>query len=306
MAPRTSDEIRAALTGPVPSIRTPFTREGDIDFQALRAMIDFDIAAGSKTILLTAGDSHYFNLVDEEIAELTRVTVDHTAGRAMVVAADRHYGTPKAVRFAQYVRDLGADVLMLMPPDWGKSSTPETLAEHYATVSEHMPVMLVTNVFIPRGMEFGLRTLELTLAKAKGVVAIKDDFCGEFARKMALMVHDRWAVYSGGLKQNHLQTYPYGCDSYLSTFITFKPEVAHRYWSALQADDMAAAVAVIRDIDMPFFNYIKPRTGGYDAYMHGALEIYGIAQRWRRKPYYTLSDEEMERFADFLRGLGVL
>jgi len=49
-----SQEIRKALTGPVPSISTPFKKDGDIDYDGLRNMVDFDIAAGSKTIMLTA------------------------------------------------------------------------------------------------------------------------------------------------------------------------------------------------------------------------------------------------------------
>ena len=58
------DTVRAALTGPIASVRTPFDREGDIDFSALRRIIDFDIEAGSKAVVLTAGDSHYFALSD--------------------------------------------------------------------------------------------------------------------------------------------------------------------------------------------------------------------------------------------------
>ena len=68
------DEIRACLTGPFPSIRMPFNEDGSVDYDSLRHEIDFIIAAGSKTVLLTAGDSHYMCLSDEEIAQVTRVT----------------------------------------------------------------------------------------------------------------------------------------------------------------------------------------------------------------------------------------
>ena len=46
--------------------------------------------------------------------------------------------------------------------------------------------------------------------------------------------------------------------------------------------------------------------GGFDAAIHGILEIYVIAQRWRAQPYYSLGDEEMDELEDFLRGLSVL
>lgn len=297
--------VREALTGPVSSIRTPFHRDGSIDFAGLRSAIDFNISAGSKTMLLTAGDSHYFALSDDEIAEVTRVTVAHTARRAMVVAADRHYNTLQAVAFAAFCRELGADVLMVMPPDWAGSSTADTLAAHYAAVAAHIPVMLVTNVFIPRGEAFGLQTVERALA-IPNVVAVKDDMCGAFARKMALLAHDRWAVVSGGQKQNHLDAHPYGCDGYLSTFVTFKPEIARRYWSAIQKQDLPGAAAVIRDFDMPFFKLMMGAKGGFDAGIHAVLELAGICARWRRPPYYSLNESEVEELRASLVGRGLL
>ena len=298
--------VREALTGPVSSIRPPFHRDGRIDYDGLRSVIDFNISAGSKTMLLTAGDSHYIALSDQEIAEISRAVVEHTAGRAMVVTADRYFGTPQAVAFALHVARLGADVLMVLPPDWAASCTPETLAAHYAEISRHIPVMVVTGIFSSRGEAFGLRTLELALDRAENLVAVKDDICGDFARKMVMLVYDRCAVFSGGQKQNHMNAHPYGCHGYLSTFITFKPEVAHRYWSAIQANDLPAAVSVIRDLDLPFFDLISAVPGGFDAGLHGVLELFGICKRWRRPPYYSLSDADMETLAHQLRRIGIL
>ena len=301
-----ADEIRTALTGPFASLRIPFRRDGAIDYAALRGMIDFSIHAGSPTLMLTHGDSLYSILTDEEIAEVTRVVAEHAAGRAMVIAADNAWWTGKAVDFARYAASVGADMLMLMPPDWAESCTPQTLAEHYAAVAEHIPVMIVTNVFEPRGETFGLETLKRALEISENVLAVKDDMCGAFARKMALRVHERIAVVSGGQKQNHLDVLPYGCDGYLSTFITFKPEVTHAYWKAVEENDYAAARDVIAKYDMPYFDFVMALRGGFDAGMHGALELFGLAERWRRPPYVSLSDEEMEQLAAFFGGMGLL
>ena len=303
---RSREEIREALSGPVASVRTPFLRGGEIDFDGLRNTVDFNVAAGSRTMLLTAGDSHLLILSRREIADLTRATVEQTAGRAMVVAADGRCDTKTAVEFARFAREAGADVVMSLPSDWAESCTPETLCAHYAAVSEVMPLMVVTNIFAPYGAEFGLRTLELVLERVPNVVAIKDDFCGVFARRMTMLVSERWAVVSGGQKMNHLDIMPYGAHGYLSTFVTFKPEVAHRYWDAIQRKDLCAAAAVIRDYDDPFFRLIMGLAGGFDAAIHGVGELCGIAGRWRRPPHYSLNDAEMEALADALRRIGVL
>lgn len=300
------EEMRNRLAGPIPSLKLPFNQDGSIDYNGLRRLIDFNIAAGAKALMLTAGDSHYVALSESEIAEVTRVTVKHTAGRALVIAADRYYHTAQAVEFAHFVRDAGADLLMVMPPDWGGSSTPPSFAEHYQTVARVMPVMLVSNVFISRGQKFGLETIKTVLETAENVVAIKDDMCGEFARKMSLLVQERWAVVSGGQKQNHLNNHPYGCDGYLSTFISIKPEIAHTYWKAVASDNWAEIRRIVRDYDNPFFELVMGLPGGFNAGIQAVLELKGIAQRWRRKPYHSLSDRELEVLAHGLKKLGIL
>jgi dihydrodipicolinate synthase/N-acetylneuraminate lyase len=257
-------------------------------------------------MLLTAGDSHYISLSDDDIAAVSRVVVEHTAGRAMVVTADRHYATRQAVDFAKYVAEIGSDVHMVLPPDWATSCTADTLCDHYSEVARHVPVMIVTGVFSTRGEAFGLETLGRVKEKVENIVAIKDDVLGPFARKMTLLVSDQWAVFSGGQKQNHLDLHPYGCDGFMSTFITFKPEITHRYWSAIQENDLRKASAVIGEYDHPFFDLLRESTGGFDAALHGVLEIFRVCERWRPPPYYSLGDAEMEKLKDDLRSMKVL
>jgi len=74
-------EVRRALSGPWPSIRTPFTRQGEIDYDAVRRNVDFVIAAKAKAVVLTHGDSLFSVLSDEEIAQLTKVVVQQGALR---------------------------------------------------------------------------------------------------------------------------------------------------------------------------------------------------------------------------------
>jgi dihydrodipicolinate synthase/N-acetylneuraminate lyase len=101
-------QIQEALTGPITSIRTPFRRGGTIDTKGLHNTIDLNITAGSRTVLLTAGDSHLISMSDQDIAEVTKAVVDHTAGRAVVVTADRHYNTNQAIAFAEFATNAGA------------------------------------------------------------------------------------------------------------------------------------------------------------------------------------------------------
>ena len=117
------------------SAHTPFGADSEIDFTSLRGLVEGGIAAGSTTMLLNYGDSLFSLLTDDEVAEVTRVVTEQTAGRAAVVAADLIWWTGKTVDFARYVREIGADLLMVLPPDWAQSCTTDTLVQHYAAVA---------------------------------------------------------------------------------------------------------------------------------------------------------------------------
>ena len=162
--------------------------------------------------------------------------------------------------------------------------------------------MAVTNLFAQQ-QALGLRVIQTLVDDVPNVVAIKEDIGGEFARRVALIAHERWAVLTGGLKQDVLTLRPYGCDGYMSWYLHFVPEIAHAFWRTVVAGDLAASAKIIRDYDYPWFDFSETLTGGYDAMYHGAQEIFGIAGRWRRAPYVSLSDEDMERLRAFFAEL---
>jgi len=288
------DWVRRSLSGPISAVHPVFARDGAIDGDGIRTQIERNLGAGSGVMLLTYGDSLHSLLTDAEIGELLQIVVQQTAGRAMVVAADRQWWTGKEIEFAKFARAAGADVLMVLPPFWGGSVTRDSLVAHYRAVADHIPVMLVTALFAAN-QAVGLDVIARLADEVPNIVAIKDDVTGEFARRMALLVHDRWAVLSGGQKQNHLDVLPYGCDGYMSTYLHFMPEIAHAYWRTIQANDLPAAAAIIRAYDQPWFDLAFVLDGNFDAMFHASQEVFGIGGRWRRPPYHSLTDAEMER-----------
>ncbi|MBL4574673.1 MAG: hypothetical protein JKY51_01060, partial [Opitutaceae bacterium] len=50
------EEAKHSLAGPVMSLRTAFDEEGEIDFEAVRKIIDRGIEGGTRTVMLTVGD----------------------------------------------------------------------------------------------------------------------------------------------------------------------------------------------------------------------------------------------------------
>ena len=46
--------------------------------------------------------------------------------------------------------------------------------------------------------------------------------------------------------------------------------------------------------------------GGFDGGFHATLEAAGLAGRWRRAPYHSLTDAEFAEFVAFLQDRGML
>ncbi|MBI4551718.1 MAG: dihydrodipicolinate synthase family protein [Candidatus Latescibacteria bacterium] len=293
-----SDELRARIAGPVCSFPTPFTHDGAIDEQAAHRIIDVAIDGGSEMIMLTLGDSLFTILTDDEVADLTRLVVEHVAGRALVVAADRMWWTGKVVEFATYCRDVGVDILMIRPPDWGGSPSPESLAAHYAAAAAVMPVMLV-------GMP-PLRTLEILANMTPNVVAFKEDMDLSYSFQVARQYGDRWPMIAGGGKARHLMLWPAGVRASLSIYIRLAPDVPRAYWQALREGNLAEARRVVDTYDQPLFRMGETFPGGLDSLQHCAMELFGIAPRWRRSPYVTADDEAIEQLRGFFQDVGLL
>ena len=67
-----------------------------------------------------------------------------------------------------------------------------------------------------------------------------------------------------------------------------------------------ALTGPISSIRPPFFTLIGALPGGFDAGIHAVLELVGICKLWRRSPWYSLNDAEMERLGAALKDLGIL
>jgi len=296
-----SQHIQAGLAGPIASIRTPFTADGAIDYASLRQMVEFDIAAGAGAVLITWGDSLFAVLSDREIAELTQAVVETAAGRVVVVACTGRWATPQSVEFAAYCREIGADILQVFLPQWYPGCLDrQSTVEHHLAIGQHLPVMANSAELQRNGAAEGLAIARELIERAAPVLAMKADVTGGYDCAMTSLVTDHWTMFAGGQKAFHLELWPYGCQGYLSTFVTFLPDVTRAYWRAISANDTPAAVRIIETIDRPFFDAILAMPGGFDAAMHGVTELSGLTGRWRRAPFTSLDDEAMEHLRSVL------
>jgi len=128
-----------------PVAPTPFNQDGTIDLEGMKRVLDCLIDQGADGICVLANFSEQFLISDAEREVLARLSVEHVAGRVPVVVTISHYATQIAVERAQFAKDLGADIVMMMPPYHGAllKGTPEQSFEQFAAVGEvGIPIMV--------------------------------------------------------------------------------------------------------------------------------------------------------------------
>lgn len=290
----TTRNVEHAIQGPVNSIPTPFTHEGSVDWDGVRAIIDSGIAGGSQVSLLTPGDSQFDCLTPEEIHELTRVLVEHVDGRAMTVAAVWGWGTSRAEAFAGFCRDLGVDCLMVLPTD--RVTKPDALAGYYKSLAAVMPVMLVG--YPPEAV------LDL-LVDEPNIRAFKEDGTLDYAVRTMARYGGSWRFITGGGYWRHYTQRPFGCRAYFSWWHSFRPALGRAYENAINQGNQAELTRLMVDIEAPLFRLSADFPGGFQSVWRGLFELNGVAERWMRPPHPSLSDSDMVRLAQACRPLGL-
>ncbi|WP_289154160.1 dihydrodipicolinate synthase family protein [uncultured Salipiger sp.] len=138
--------MKTPLTGILPVAPTPFHDDGRIDPDGMCRVLDCMIDQGVDAICILANYSEQFLLSDEERATLTRVSLEHVAGRVPVIVTISAFATAIVTARAREAESLGAAMLMMMPPYHGVGLVPAEagIFEHFQAVSDavSIPIMV--------------------------------------------------------------------------------------------------------------------------------------------------------------------
>ncbi|MEO3413067.1 dihydrodipicolinate synthase family protein [Roseovarius sp. CAU 1744] len=135
----------STYSGIWPVAPTPFRPDGRIDEEGMKRVLDCMIDQQVDGICILANFSEQFLISDDERETLTRLSLEHVAGRVPVIVTISHFATPIVVERAQFAKDLGADFVMMMPPYHGallKGTAQQTLEQFRAVGEVGIPIML--------------------------------------------------------------------------------------------------------------------------------------------------------------------
>ena len=103
------------LRGSFPPLITPFAG-GEIDYDAYRSLIEFQIENGSHGILVNGTSAEPSCLTVEERNRLVSVAIETVAGRVLVVAATGSQSLAESRILTEHAVEAGADALLIVTP----------------------------------------------------------------------------------------------------------------------------------------------------------------------------------------------
>ena len=108
-----------SYTGVYPIAPVPFNEDETLDLEGMKRVLDCMIDQGVDGICVLANYSEQFLLTDDERDTLLKLSLEYIAGRVPVIATCSHYSTEIVVQRVQRAKELGASMIMLMPPYHG-------------------------------------------------------------------------------------------------------------------------------------------------------------------------------------------
>ncbi len=185
------------LQGCGTALVTPFTDRGEVDYPALRGLVEWQIAEGIDFLVPCGSTGEAQTLSDVEREQVVATVIDVAAGRVPVMAGATSNDTARAVDETRRMCRLGADFILSATPYYNRP-TQDGLYRHFAMVADaaERPVCLYN---VPGRTAVNLKPdVALRLAEHDNIVAIKEA-SGDLRQIMELLRRrpEGFAVLSG-------------------------------------------------------------------------------------------------------------
>ncbi|MCI5900610.1 MAG: 4-hydroxy-tetrahydrodipicolinate synthase [Lachnospiraceae bacterium] len=164
----------AIFTGAGVAIVTPMNENGDVNYEKLGEILEYQIANGTDAVVICGTTGESATLTMEEHVDVIKYAIDKVAKRIPVIAGTGSNCTATAIYLSQEAEKAGADALLLVTPYYNKA-TQKGLIAHYTAVAESvkLPIILY-NVPSRTGCNILPETAVELAKNVENIVAIKE------------------------------------------------------------------------------------------------------------------------------------
>ena len=287
--------------GVLTALVTPF-RDGDLDEDALRDLIERQIEAGVDGLVPCGSTGESATLSHKEHEVVVEIAVQAARGRVPVVAGTGSNDTAAAIEFTRHAKRAGADGALLISPYYNKP-TQQGIVEHYAAVAcaAQLP-LLVYNIPGRTGSNILPATMA-RLADIEHVVGVKEA-SGNLGQISELIARcpDDFDVLSGDDALT-LAMLAVGAGGVISTTSNVAPVEMCELVRAFRTGDAARARTIHYQL-LPLFDALFCETNPIP--VKTALHLMGAIGPEIRLPLTPIEEHNRERVQVVLKELGLL
>jgi 4-hydroxy-2-oxoglutarate aldolase len=291
------------LNGILPPVTTPFNERGDVDFEALASNISRYNETGLRGYvpLGSNGEAVHLNAVERrQVIETVKraATSGHT-----IVAGVNEFSTAAAIEAARAAADCGADAVLVITPYFYKGSmTQERLARHFNEVADRSVIpLLIYNVPQNTGVVIESATIA-ALGAHQNIIGVKDSAgnMGAIAETIRLAPEGLAVmVGNGGIVYPSIMM---GATGAILGVACAAPRACVELYEASKAGDHLRARELQNRIAP--LSYIV--TAGLSVPgLKAAMEILGLAGRFTRAPFSSVSSSDHEKIKAVIRKTGL-
>lgn len=290
------------FTGTGVAIVTPMNRDGSVNFEKFRELVEWQIENGIEAIIACGTTGEASTLDDDEHIAVIKAAIEQARGRVPVIAGTGSNDTSYCVDLSLKAKELGSDALLLVTPYYNKTSQRGLIA-HYSMVANEvkMPIILY-NVPSRTALDIKPETYA-ELAKNPYIVGIKEANSNISSMvKTAALCGDNIDLYSG----NDDQIVPIlslggkGVISVVANVLPKKTGDITRRWFDGDIRGSCALQLELLDLINALFSDVNPIP------VKEAMNMMGMNVGPCRMPLYQMDENGRKALADVLRRHGLI
>lgn len=163
----------AIFTGAGVAIITPMKENGDVNYDKLGELLDYQINNSTDAIVICGTTGEASTLTHEEHIETIRFTADYVKKRVPVIAGTGSNCTETAIYLSKEAQKAGVDGCLVVTPYYNKT-TQKGLIKHYTEVAKSIDLPIIMyNVPGRTGCNIQPETAAKLAKEVDNIVAIK-------------------------------------------------------------------------------------------------------------------------------------
>jgi len=287
--------------GSITALITPF-RNGQLDEDALRHLVEWQIAEGTHGLVPTGTTGESPTLNFDEHKRVIDVTIEVSRGRVPVIAGTGSNATDEAIDLSKHAEKSGADGLLIVNPYYNKP-TQDGLYAHFKAINDAVGIPIVIyNIPSRTNVDMSVATMA-RIFELKNVVGVKDATANlaRVSQQRAAMGPD--FIQLSGEDATALGFIAHGGHGCISVASNVVPRLCAEFENTLMKGDFAAARSM-QDRLLPLFDALFVETNpGPVKYAASRL---GLCAAEMRLPMVPITDAAKKVVDAALAKVGLL